>query len=104
MTQPRYRYAHQQQRKRLKPYVNRGEAFCVEPVCLKPDRWIHPGDHEYDCRNTRCNGCNWDVCHDPTGTIVTGTGHTECNRSEGASRGNRMRSRQNAPNARRWVL
>ena len=80
MTQPRYRYAHQKERERLRPIVESGQAFCVEPVCLMPARWIQPGS-------------KWDVCHDPSGTITTGPGHTTCNRSEGARRGNRMRGR-----------
>lgn len=88
MTQPRYRYAHQQERKRLKPSVDRGEAYCVEPVCLMTDRWIEPGS-------------KWDVSHDPSGTVTIGPSHATCNRSEGASRGNRMRK---YGSAKRWLL
>lgn len=80
MSKPRYRHAHQQERKRLEPSVNRGEAYCVEPVCLKADRWIEPGTP-------------WDVSHDPTGQTTIGPSHRRCNRSEGARRGNRQRGR-----------
>lgn len=93
MAKPRYRHAHQQQRKQLEPMIEAGEAYCVEPVCVMSTRWIPPGTA-------------WDLCHDPTGTIVTGPGHARCNRREGAARGNRMRRHTptQAPTAGRWVL
>ena len=91
MAKPRYRYAHQQIRKRLRAIVDAGEAYCVEPVCVMPSRWIQPGTP-------------WDVCHDPTGTITTGPGHARCNRREGASRGNRMRRAKPVRTPRRWAL
>lgn len=97
MAKPRYRYAHQQERKRLEPLVAAGEAYCVEPICVMPTRWIAPGTP-------------WDVCHDPTGSTTTGPGHARCNRREGAARGNRMRGRRGRRVAERpsrlnrWVL
>lgn len=87
---PRYRHAHQQQRERMRPDVEAGRAFCVEPICLMPDRWIQPGTA-------------WDVSHDPTGTVTLGPSHARCNRSEGASRGNRTRA-SGASTANRWQL
>lgn len=93
MSSPRYRYAHQQQRKLWEPVVAAGEAYCVEPVCVMATRWIPPGT-------------DWDLCHDPSGTVTTGPGHRWCNRREGAARGNRMRVRRapRPPTAGRWTL
>lgn len=97
MAKPRYRWAHQQERKRWAPLVNAGEAYCAEARCLMRTRWIAPGSR-------------WDLAHDPTGTTVIGVSHARCNRSEGASRGNRMRRRPRtvkrppAPQANRWSL
>jgi hypothetical protein len=59
--------------------VARGEAVCAEPTCLMPTRAIAPGS-------------KWDLCHDPTGTRILGPGHSKCNRSEGATRGNKART------------
>lgn len=57
----------------------RGEIlFCAEPICKMMDRTIYPAD-------------KMDVAHDPSGTIIIGPAHRHCNRSEGATRGNRMR-------------
>lgn len=86
MSSPRYRHAHQQERKRWAKQVEQGLAFCAEPRCLMPDRWIHP--------NAR-----WHLLHDPTGTTYIGVGHERCNTSEGATRGNLARARR-----RRWAL
>lgn len=91
MSDQRYRYAHQQERKRWQRVVDRGEAHCAEPICLMADRWIAPGTP-------------WDVSHDPSGTVTIGPSHRGCNRSEGASRGNRMRGVQISPQRGRWVL
>jgi hypothetical protein len=100
VAKPRYRHQHQQERARLKPAVDAGDAYCVQPICLKPTRWIPPG--------TR-----WDVAHDDTGTVTLGPAHEKCNRSDGAVRGNKLRSarrrgstfvkRPRKP-ANRWVL
>ena len=62
--------------------------LCVEPTCLMPTRAIAPS-------------MPVDVCHDPTGTYITGPGHAKCNRSEGAARGNRMRR---VIRTTRWAL
>jgi hypothetical protein len=61
--------------------VDRGDAWCAEPVCLNPyGRWIPPGTP-------------WDLAHDPVDGSYLGPAHARCNRSEGARRGNRMRRR-----------
>lgn len=103
MSKPRYRHAHQQERKRWAPLVARGEAQCAEARCLMTSRWIPPGS-------------TWDLAHDETGTIVIGVSHAKCNRSEGATRGNRMRGRRRGASkpryqrrtparpANRWIL
>lgn len=96
MAKPRYRYAHQQERNNhWRPIVAAGEAYCAEPICLLPSRWIPP-----EWAPTQL----WHVCHDPTGTVVIGVGHRKCNTSEGATRGNRMRGRREPSTANRWTL
>jgi hypothetical protein len=74
--------AHKRERKLWARVVARGEGWCSEPVCLMPDRWIHPDEP-------------WDLSHnhghaDGVG-LYLGPSHRKCNRSEGASRGNRAR-------------
>lgn len=95
MSKPRYRYAHQQERKRWEPVVAAGEAYCAEPRCLMRTRWIAPGT-------------KWHVSHDPSGTVVIGVSHERCNTSEGATRGNRMRRKRPVkrppPTSGRWSL
>jgi hypothetical protein len=80
MTAAKYRTkAHRDQRKRWASVVARGDGWCVEPVCLMRTRWIEPGSA-------------WDVPHEADGvTYRDGPAHARCNRSEGATRGNRMR-------------
>lgn len=95
MSKPRYRYAHQQERKRWAPIVEAGDGYCAERVCVMRSRWIQPGTA-------------WDLAHDQTGTVYIGVAHQRCNRREGAARGNRMRRRKPAPprptTAGRWRL
>lgn len=82
-----YGYAHQLQRRRVKPIVDRGEAYCHARECLEDSRWIQPGTP-------------WDLGHTPDRTTWTGPEHRRCNRVEGASRGNRQRSRRE----KAWTL
>lgn len=84
-----YGHAHRQQRERWAPTVKAGEAYCTEPVCLLPDRWIAPGTP-------------WDLAHNRAAGPghYHGPAHRRCNRSEGATYGNRRRGHI----ARRWVL
>lgn len=96
MTQAKYNTAeHKAQRETWTPVVEAGDAWCAEPLCLEErdgrGRWIQPGSP-------------WDVAHDTTGTVYLGPAHARCNRSEGATRGNRMRGhapRPQPPPARR---
>lgn len=74
----KYGPAHQAERKRLTPIVEAGNAYCAEPVCVMPTRWIEPGS-------------KWTLCHDETGTRWIGPGHQRCNQREAAVRGNRQR-------------
>lgn len=85
MSDPRYRYAHQQERKRWAPVVEAGQAQCAEPVCVMPSRWIPPGSA-------------WHLSHDVTGTWWIGPSHARCNQAENARRNNPKRAR------RRWKL
>ncbi len=96
MAEPRYRYAHQQERERWRPIVAAGDAYCAEPLCLMKSRWIPPWTPSR----------LWHVCHDPSGTRVIGVGHRRCNLAEAARRGNRTRRRKpvKSPTAGRWQL
>lgn len=85
MAAPKYGHAHQKERARWAPLVEAGDAYCAEPRCLMPTRWIPPGSP-------------WHLCHDPSGTAYIGVGHAKCNTSEGGIRGNRGRK------ARWWSL
>lgn len=78
MTKPKYTGTYLALRRAWTPVVARGEATCHEPICLMPTRAIAPGS-------------KWDLCHTPDGKTITGPGHRRCNRSEGATRGNRSR-------------
>lgn len=84
MAKPKYRHAHQQERKRWEPVVAAGEAYCAEPICKMRTRWITPGS-------------KWHLAHDPTGTFYIGVAHEKCNTREGAARGNRMRKHRPRP-------
>jgi hypothetical protein len=79
MAASKYTGAYLAIRKAWAPVVARGEAQCHEPVCLMPTRAIAPGSR-------------WDLCHDTTGSRILGPGHRKCNRSEGATRGNKTRA------------
>ena len=80
---------HRAERKKWARVVASGEAWCCEPVCLMPSRWIAPGTP-------------WDVAHDTSGSQYLGPSHRACNRSEGATRGNRKRNGRLT--SERWVL
>jgi hypothetical protein len=83
MTKPRYRYAHQQERKRWVPIVEAGQAFCWR--CSK---WLPPG-------------LPWDLGHDDNDvTIYRGPECRPCNRGTAATRGNKARNAL----VRRWDL
>jgi hypothetical protein len=86
VSDPRYRYAHQQKRKQWEPAVQAGDVNCHAIVCLMPSRWINPADE-------------WDLGHTPDGTTWTGPEHPTCNRSEGARRGNGTTT---TPHSRDW--
>lgn len=86
-TERGYGSEHQQTRARLRPTVDRGEAYCAEVICLMPSRWIEPGTP-------------WDLAHDRSGaSLYLGPAHAKCNRAEGARHGNRQRARDTASEA-----
>lgn len=62
----------------LAAVVARGEAQCSELVCVKASRHIDPDEE-------------WHLAHTADGSDYLGPAHAECNTSEGAARGNRMR-------------
>jgi hypothetical protein len=53
-----------------------GMAYCAEPECTQPSRIITP--------NMRLH-----LSHDPTGTVVLGLSHYQCNLAEAAKRARR---------------
>lgn len=71
-----YGTEHQRERARLKPLVDAGQAYCAQPVCLKPNRWIQPA--------TR-----WALGHNDDRTAWIGPVHQLCNQRDGASKGGR---------------
>jgi hypothetical protein len=77
-TQRGYGHPHQRLRARWKPTVDAGQAFCHAVICLKPTRHIQPGTP-------------WHLGHTPDRTAWTGPEHEQCNESEAARRGNKMR-------------
>lgn len=77
-TQRKYGWAHAKARRRYAPLVAAGNAWCTEPRCLMTSRWIPPGS-------------SWDLAHNRTTGEYRGPAHTRCNRSEGATHGNRHR-------------
>lgn len=84
-TQRGYGADHQAVRAQWAPRVVRGEVLCHAVRCLMPTRLIKPGSP-------------WDLGHNVERTHWTGPEHRRCNRSEGATRGNRKRAR-----SRRWT-
>ena len=74
-----YGSRHRRLRQLYARMVAVGRAQCSEVVCLMPTRWIQPGTP-------------WDLAHGPTRDTYLGPAHAACNRSEGATRGNRTRA------------
>lgn len=69
-----------------------GAGRCAERVCLHRTRLITP---DMDLH----------LCHDPTGQVVLGLGHADCNRHEAAVRARRMQRsprRVTRQSALRW--
>lgn len=86
-TERGYGTAHQRERARLKPLVDAGHAWCAQPICIYPTRWIQPG--------TR-----WALGHNDARTAWIGPVHHACNQLDGARRGGRTtaaRRRQHTP-------
>lgn len=72
-----YGYQHQRERARLKRIVDAGQAYCCQPVCLMPDRWIKPGTP-------------WALGHNDDRTAWIGPTHEVCNQRDGASKGGKV--------------
>lgn len=68
-----YGQAHQRERARWRPLVAAGRVTCARCGAA-----IQPGQP-------------WDLGHDDSRTMWVGPEHRRCNRSDGATRGNRMR-------------
>jgi hypothetical protein len=77
----RYGPEHQAERERhMRALRQAGSGICAERVCIMRSRVITP---DMDLH----------LCHDPTGTVVIGLGHADCNRHEAAVRARRMQGR-----------
>jgi len=74
---PKYRSkAHRDERAKWAREIKRaGSVQCAQPVCLMDDRTIYDGQP-------------WHLGHDDTGTRYIGPVHPDCNRVDGAKRGN----------------
>jgi hypothetical protein len=64
-----------------------GSGVCAERVCVMRSRVITP---DMDLH----------LCHDPTGTVVLGLGHRQCNLHEAAKRARKMQGRNSGRNAK----
>lgn len=64
-----YGSSHQKERARWQPVVAAGNAWCAEPVCLEPSRWIPPGSP-------------WHLAHDTGQRGYRGPAHRRCNLAE----------------------
>jgi hypothetical protein len=88
----KYDWRHQQERARLKPIVERGEAYCQQGIpgngssgrCLYPTRRIHPR-------------ARWVLGHNDAGTATIGPCHWRCNHDDAASRGGLARAAKYGP-------
>lgn len=70
----RYDHHHQAERQRHLDALGRaGVGRCAETICVQPTRTITA---DMDLH----------LCHDPTGRVVLGLGHAQCNRAEAGRR------------------
>jgi hypothetical protein len=87
-----YGSMHKRFRIQWKPVVDAGYGFCHAVICLVErdggTRWIEPGTP-------------WHLGHTPDRTAWTGPEHARCNLSDGAVRGNKMRTPQHRRHASR---
>lgn len=74
-----YSGEHAKLRERWRPAVDAGQAYCQQPRCVMPTRWIPPGTP-------------WDLGHNDSRTGWIGPCHAKCNRAAG-NRSPRRRQR-----------
>jgi hypothetical protein len=84
MAQRGYGREHQRLRREVGRVVASGQARCA--ICGKP---IAPG-------------ARFDLDHTPDRSAYRGPAHVSCNRSDGASRGNRMRAGRRRLTSEAW--
>jgi hypothetical protein len=77
-----YGAAHQKERARLRPIVNAGQAFCAQPICVMPNRWIQPGS-------------KWALGHTDDRGSYLGPTHHVCNQRDGAIKGGKTTGYRN---------
>ena len=87
MTKAKYRTAkHKQVIAQYAALIKAGRGWCAETVCLIErdggTRFIPPTTPRRQ----------WNAAHTDDGLAYKGPAHERCNKSEGASRGNRMRA------------
>lgn len=90
-TERGYGYPHQRAKRAVTPTVDAGKAWCAEPICELPTRWIQPGTP-------------WDMAHDRANPgHYLGPAHQHCNRVEGIRWRHARRRRNTKPwHSRNW--
>lgn len=78
-----YDNQHKRHRAALAPVVERGEAYCQQPVCVMPSRWIPPGSE-------------WHLGHSDDRSEWLGPVHSICNTADAGRRGAITRRRKSA--------
>lgn len=64
-----YAGVHQRTRKQWEPIIQEGQGWCMEVICIKPTRWIKPGEP-------------WHLAHTPDRQSYRGPAHAACNIAE----------------------
>jgi hypothetical protein len=80
---------HDAERRRWRPVVASGAAQCANPVCLRPNRLIHPSEP-------------WDLGHDDDRSTYRGPEHRACNRGEGGRNGAAVVNARKQMTIRAW--
>jgi hypothetical protein len=75
-TERGYGNEHQRLKDKWRPVVDRGDAYCAQPICVMRTRWIPPGTP-------------WALGHTDDRTAYLGPTHARCNQLDGASKGGR---------------
>lgn len=88
-----YGAPHQKLKAQWRPIVDRGDASCMELVCVMPSRRIAPGT-------------DWDLAHNRASGGYRGPAHQRCNRAEGGRHspyGHRYQGRAKQTSTKRTI-